>query len=266
MADHRLGIIAKKGAIHSVDDWFNLAPPKGGESHWRDGKSAKELAKAWFRSGAPVEPAELRALLESHPATASAHVTRAKPEHETRFDDLPGGGRNHDLLLKLGGGTDLIIAGVEGKAGESLDTTVIAKYDKGIAIRDSGKNTNLPDRVESLVRNLFGRALSDDVDLGRLRYQLLTATAGTLIEAKNANAVAALVIVHELIPRRDDRDITPTQRAISDFVDAFRQVDVEKFIAPGTLYGPITVAGGGRLTSDVPLYVALIEPEQDRQV
>jgi hypothetical protein len=32
--------------IHTVDDWFRLAPPAGGARQWVDGKSAKELAKA----------------------------------------------------------------------------------------------------------------------------------------------------------------------------------------------------------------------------
>ncbi len=34
--------------IRSVDDWFRLAPPKRGEHHWQDGRSAKELARAYF--------------------------------------------------------------------------------------------------------------------------------------------------------------------------------------------------------------------------
>ena len=30
--------------IRSVEDWFEYAPPKKGERHWKDGRSAKELA------------------------------------------------------------------------------------------------------------------------------------------------------------------------------------------------------------------------------
>jgi len=45
--------------IRSIDDWFNLAPPKKGRKQWKDGRSAKELAKAWFRTGRAKVPEEL---------------------------------------------------------------------------------------------------------------------------------------------------------------------------------------------------------------
>jgi hypothetical protein len=45
----------KNGAeIHSVDDWFRLAPSKKGIKQWKDGRNAKELVKRWFpRKGNP---------------------------------------------------------------------------------------------------------------------------------------------------------------------------------------------------------------------
>ena len=37
--------LKKKGKIiKSVDDWYNAAPPKNPSLHWKDGRSAKELA------------------------------------------------------------------------------------------------------------------------------------------------------------------------------------------------------------------------------
>jgi hypothetical protein len=35
-------------AVSSVSDWFTEWKPQMGLRHWQDGKSAKELAKAWF--------------------------------------------------------------------------------------------------------------------------------------------------------------------------------------------------------------------------
>ena len=53
--------------IRSVDDWFLCAPPKEGEKHWKDGRSAKELAKRWFPcKDDPQIPNELLKLLNSH--------------------------------------------------------------------------------------------------------------------------------------------------------------------------------------------------------
>ena len=38
--------LKKKGKIiKSIDDWYNAAPPKNPSLHWKDGRSAKELAK-----------------------------------------------------------------------------------------------------------------------------------------------------------------------------------------------------------------------------
>lgn len=34
-----------RNEIRSVDDWFKVAPPKGKDKQWKDGYSAKELAK-----------------------------------------------------------------------------------------------------------------------------------------------------------------------------------------------------------------------------
>jgi len=38
-------------AILSVEDWRTYAPPKRGDVQWKDGRSAMELAKAWFGGG-----------------------------------------------------------------------------------------------------------------------------------------------------------------------------------------------------------------------
>jgi len=52
--------------IRSLGDWFRLAPPKGKKKQWVDGRSAKELARAWFpREGEPVVPEEVLAALAS---------------------------------------------------------------------------------------------------------------------------------------------------------------------------------------------------------
>ena len=50
--------------ILSVEDWLKYAPPKKGELQWKDKRSAKELARSWFRNGTPNPPDELVALSE----------------------------------------------------------------------------------------------------------------------------------------------------------------------------------------------------------
>jgi hypothetical protein len=82
--------IAKSGnEIHSVEEWFRCAPPKMGKLHWKDGRSAKELAQSWFRLGVPKPPDELSALLESK-FGAGIIFDDVKPECIIELDELPG--------------------------------------------------------------------------------------------------------------------------------------------------------------------------------
>lgn len=58
--------ITKNGhEIRTVDDWFQYAPPMGRQIQWRDGRSAKELAKAWCSGLEPTVPTELVQLLRT---------------------------------------------------------------------------------------------------------------------------------------------------------------------------------------------------------
>ena len=251
--------------IDSVEQWFRVAPPARGERHWVDGRSAKELAKAWFQSGRAAAPVELVSLLASSPVTSGTRPTLGLAEHQTRFDDLPGGPRHHDLLLVLREGERVVVAGVEAKAGESLDQTVIKKREDGLALRARGESTNRPERVDRLLMALLGRSLDQEPRLGNLRYQLLTAAAGTLVEAQERGAHAALLIIHDLAPTRGTPDgLTPTQLAVSDFVTELAR-DGQPHHTTGVVHGPLTVPGGGRIPSTIPLYVSLIERAyQDR--
>ena len=91
-------IIGKdKNPILSVDGWYAGAPPKGGAVHWVTGRSARELAVAWCGSEGPCVPTEIEQLLRSHPDLETLVIERAFPEHQIRFDDLPGEPRNADL-------------------------------------------------------------------------------------------------------------------------------------------------------------------------
>lgn len=87
---------AQGAPILSIEDWTR---PKQAYQ-WKDGRSAKELAKAW-RPGdsGPSCPQALRALLDSHPLTRYARLIEGRPEHVTPLPER-GGGRNHDLWIR----------------------------------------------------------------------------------------------------------------------------------------------------------------------
>src|SRR5688500_11897028 len=98
--NERLVRLSRAGTeICSLDDWATHAAPKGKDAHWEDGKSAKELARAWCQQGAPRPPDEFMALLRGHPLFASVTLDEGFPEHRTSFDHYPGEPRNADLNL-----------------------------------------------------------------------------------------------------------------------------------------------------------------------
>ena len=65
--------LKKKGKIiKSVDDWYNAAPPKNPSLHWKDGRSAKELAK-YMTSTKGYMPEEIENILTKLGCTQTSH-------------------------------------------------------------------------------------------------------------------------------------------------------------------------------------------------
>lgn len=174
----------KSIGINTIDDWFNAFPPMGGESQWKDGRSAKELAR-YFTSSLPRVPSELEALL--------GHFTEASTtfdwlaEHETSFSAHGlglGEGRNHDAILW----NSELFVGIEAKADEPFGNLYLnAEY--------AAASQNKKGRIEGLSRMIFGKDLPSESK--HLRYQLLTATGAVLLEAKERGLSKALLLVIE---------------------------------------------------------------------
>jgi hypothetical protein len=112
-----MNILSKNGElIQSVEEWKAKAPPKQGDKHWKDDRSAKELARAWFR---PSPPAELLTLLHDTFPTDKIILTDAYPECVVRLDDLRGEHRNTDLLVLGVAGIRKLAVSIEAKADEA---------------------------------------------------------------------------------------------------------------------------------------------------
>ena len=219
------------GPIESVDDWFRLALPERVRAQWKDDRSAKELAKAWFVTGEAGVPRELVTLFQSHPATGTLVLEAGIPEVETKLDNFREG-RHHDLvLLGQAGGVRTLVA-IEAKADEEFDR-VIEDY----LAEKAGTSSNVPARIDLLCRAIFDRPVDDD--LGQLRYQLLHGVAGTLIEAENREAAQAIFVVHEFLSDQTDRDKVERNRQDLDrFVQqlpGFRDDILEPGQLPGFL-------------------------------
>jgi hypothetical protein len=231
--------------IHSPNDWFKYAPPAKGKLHWLKGRSAMELAKVWFRDGLPKMPDELSDLINLHPDTGGYEIDYAIPEYETKLDDNKGKGRNHDLIIIGDAAGKRTLIAIEAKVDETFGL-IVSKYVYN-SVKDNPRS-KVPDRVRQLSEAILGTC-----DTSRIRYQLIHAIAGTLIEAKNRGAVQAVFIVHEFVPIKG-RSIKAVQND-HDYSDILKLLCSNKKHEDITeaLYGPLSVPGGGYVPSDIPL-------------
>jgi hypothetical protein len=91
------------------------------ERQWKNGRSAKELGRSWFRKGLAFPPEELRLLLERIFQTEMA-FDEARPECIIELDDFAGEHRNCDLVVLCKAGTQPIAINIEAKAEPFGDT------------------------------------------------------------------------------------------------------------------------------------------------
>lgn len=175
-------LILKKGneLIQSLNDWLSMAPPKRKDLHWKDGRSAKELAKYILSSNGNI-PTELEKILYDIDYKKNNDFI-GEPEVVTKLFGS-GLGRNHDLLIKA---NNEIVIGIEAKADESLGELV----NKELQAKSITKNKM--DRIENIYKSVYG---NEALGSHNPRYQLLTATAGTLIETEKINVNKAMLLV-----------------------------------------------------------------------
>jgi hypothetical protein len=237
--------------IRSVADWHALAPPEHDMSKWADGRSAKELAKAWFPvAGDPQVPPELRALLDSRRETRGTVFDMGEPERITPFDDCSGGGRDADIVLWGHGPCGKVLLGVEAKADEAFGEPAAEHVRKRTALNPESR---AHERFELLCRGVLGIG-SDDDQARALRLQLLTATAGTLVEAETYGADAALLVVHEFIGRTNPRKVAANAADLNSFIRLLSKGRTEA-ISQGMLAGPFSVPGNKNFAGTKRLFV-----------
>lgn len=161
-------ILYNSRCIKDTDSWLDKAPPAKKDLHWKCGRSAYELA-VYITKTLPACPTEIEQCLRD------AGIDTDKSfcwdgEVVTKFGpDLGRGyGRHHDAALW----NDDVFVGIEAKADESLDKTVSTLMD--------GASANRMKRLDGLCGMIYGDAAENHPDI---RYQLLTALGGVLLEA-----------------------------------------------------------------------------------
>jgi hypothetical protein len=237
--------------IETVADWRDRCGPVSGR-RWAEGRSARELAHAWVEGDAE---AHVTSLLTRVHEFGGLFLDHAVAEKETRFDDAGGEPRRHDLLVIGRAPRGTVVIGVEGKTDEPFDEPLDAWVTRAHAHNDGSR---APERLDRLTRAFFGATLKSDPLLSPLRYQLLSALAGTLAGAHEHGAARAVLLVHEFATpwSRDDR-----HRRNAEDLDVFLSR-----LMPGVevvrqdhawIAGPVRVAGDGRwLPERAHVYVA----------
>lgn len=253
-----MGIFVHKAGheIRSIEDWFSYAPPKMGKRHWKDGGSAKELARSWFRMGFACPPEEMRQLHENFFRTTIV-FHKAEPECVIKLDDFAREHRNCDLVVHCDVGSKHVVINVEAKAQEPFGDVIGKYYD-----RMNGSASRVPERIRQLSQALFGRV--PDEAIRKLRYQVLHAAAATLIETAANKAELGLLLVHKFRSASLDKDKL-IQNSIDweNFVHTFPELATAQ-IERNQILGPVSVPGRGRVPQSVPLYLGKLVTEVEK--
>ena len=170
----------RDNGIIDIDTWFKKCPPMGGAKQWKDGRSAKELAR-YMTKNYPAVPDEVENLLLNFTPADSEFEWDA--EYVTSFEKHglgKGEGRHHDGMMVNGD----IFVGVEGKADESLGNLLGEELENA--------SDNKMTRINGMIDMLFD---DEAINHENLRYQLITASTATLLEAKERNLSKALLLV-----------------------------------------------------------------------
>lgn len=225
-----------------IETWEDWTRPKR-DYHWKPGRSAMELAKAWFRDDRMSPPGEFISLVMSEPRLQKLQILQGIPELVTALPER-GEGRNHDLALVGRTPREQVTICIEAKADEPFGTKTIREYwERAMRRRDSGESTRVPERIRALL-GIVGQPgfLPAASPWSSVRYQLLTAICGTALQAQVYSSSLAVLVVHEFRTaltlqeklRRNHRDLEEFLSVLSS--DAMS-------VVPGRLYGPFKVAG-----------------------
>lgn len=189
--------------IVDCDSWYNACPPKKGEKQWADGRSAKELAK-YITDNLPFVPAEIEKTLK--PIVSDDAEFEWDAEYVT---NLPGKGegRNHDAVLF----NDDIVITIEAKADETLGNLIKEEIENA--------SVNKLDRIGSMLKYIFKDGFKK---YHNLRYQLLTASVGTLLEAKNkgCNTAVLIVLVFKSYGKVTEEKVAANHKDVEAFLNA----------------------------------------------
>ncbi len=246
--------------IESLDDWRVFAGPKSPDQ-WQPERSAYELARAWCEPDGPRMPDQLRRLLDSRAETRAAVVERYLPEHRIPFDDHGGEPRNADMAFVGRTSEGKFAVTIEAKADEPFGATVAETFSDALERLIENPRSRGIRRIEDLAQSLFGVRQKKHPKIGALRYQLLTAVAGSIAYASAEAADIAVLVIHEFKTTKTDEAM---HKANAQDVAAFllrmggALAPTETFDTSNQLIGPFCVPGNPLFGKPAPLIIGKI--------
>lgn len=232
--------------IGSVNEWFVKCPPTGKAIHWKDGRSAKETAKHWVYT----IPQPFKDILKDW----ELKFNICSPEFESTFDSNGGNGRNHDLLILAENKLKApIVISIELKADESFDATLSEAIKKAEENKMKNPKSKGLIRIEELRKTLFGEVNDNQLNL---RYQLLTAVAGTIAEAKKQNSKSSFFLIQTFVSEEiDKKKHKQNQDDLDAFINIFSKGKITE-ILDNKLIGPLHLDTKTKyLAKDIDLWI-----------
>jgi hypothetical protein len=218
----------KRIEIDNLDKWFELCPPRKGEEHWKDYRSAKEMAKFWLN-------AENREDFQNFIRKAIPDFTFEYiiPEFESEFDQFPSP-RRHDLYIEEK--ENKAVVAIEGKADEPFNNKLFGEqFIETIKTKmENGKSVAL-DRMVNFYTNFF--YLKSDIL--NIMYQLSYWYAGALIDAVKADTNNFIMVLQEF--RSGQTDTEKLNKNHKDFENFIEYISEGKYktITNRQIIGPI---------------------------
>lgn len=212
-------------------------------------RSAVTLARSW------AGPTAVFGALEQNASTTPFACEAATVEAQTRFDEIPRGPRNHDLLLTGRIGDTRTVVSIESKVDETFGPTVREQLARADQTLDAGGNSDVRARVEGLFAALCPHRTLDEDRALDLRYQLFSGVAGTIAAAVDDRASRAVFVVHELVTAKYDEKVAAENgRDLFDFGTTV--FDLEFPSQPPWCVGPLPFSGSNRLDRAIELFIA----------
>jgi hypothetical protein len=212
------------GPLTSLDDWATTTAPK----QWRDGRAARELARAWWKPGVgPEVPAELAALL---PPFVGLEEVRVE-----------GGARLRIVGRDAAGPMAVHVCAVaDDTFGEKVEALLVDSARR--LARDEPSDAVA--WVADLATAILPTRVVDTPRLGELRVDLLRGVATALAFAEEIGSARAAFVVHELVHLQKTKE--SARRRNREDLDLFvRRLTAgeSQRLYRGQLLGPLSVPG-----------------------